>query len=228
MEWNRNRLRGVLRNLIAAASSTIMVAAPAVTLAQTEACEPVSARAGRELGCFIIGREELGALPKNPPLYRHLDTYPSREAAIAAKGPRGTVVESLEKIWLFTIAEAGWRPSGGHRVAEIGPLPLVDAEKYAAVYMEGVFKPGMSSAVHRHPGVEAWYTLTGEMCLETPEGKLVQGAGDPGVMVRGGLPMLLTGTGTTIRRSVVLILQDSSKPRSARATDWTPKGLCKN
>jgi hypothetical protein len=75
-------------------------------------------------------------------------------------------------------------------------------------------------------GVEAWYTLTGEMCLETPEGKLVQRAGDPGVMVRGGLPMLLTGTGTEIRRSVVLILQDASKPRATRATDWTPKGLC--
>ena len=45
-------------------------------------------------------------------------------------------------------------------------------------------------------------------------------------MVRGGLPMRLTGVGTGIRRSVVLILQDASKPRSTPAPDWTPKGLC--
>ena len=45
-------------------------------------------------------------------------------------------------------------------------------------------------------------------------------------MVRGGVPMILTGTGTTVRRSLVLILQDAAKPRSVLATDWTPAGLC--
>jgi hypothetical protein len=64
------------------------------------------------------------------------------------------------------------------------------------------------------------------MCLETPKGKLVQRAGDRGVMVAGGEPMMLTGTGTTVRRSLVLILQDASKPRSTLATDWAPTGMC--
>ena len=108
----------------------------------------------------------------------------------------------------------------------MGPLPLVDADAYAAVYMEGVFKPGMHSVVHRHPGVEAWYTVEGEQCLETPEGKLEQRAGAAGCDGRGGLPMMLTGTGTSVRRSLVLILQDAAKPRSVPATDWTPAGLC--
>jgi hypothetical protein len=109
----------------------------------------------------------------------------------------------------------------------VGPLPLVDADAYAAVYMEGVFKPGMHSAVHRHPGVEAWYTVDGEQCLETPQGKLEQRAGEPGMMVLGGVPMILTGTGKSVRRSLVLILQDAAKPRSVLATDWTPAGLCR-
>jgi hypothetical protein len=64
------------------------------------------------------------------------------------------------------------------------------------------------------------------MCLETPEGRLQQRAGDPGVLVPGGLPMVLTGTGTGARRSVVLILQDATLPRSVAASDWTPRGLC--
>ena len=45
-------------------------------------------------------------------------------------------------------------------------------------------------------------------------------------MVQAGLPMRLTGTGSGVRRSVVLILQDASKPRSTPAPDWSPAGLC--
>jgi hypothetical protein len=168
----------------------------------------------------------LGHLAAKPDLYWHLDAYPSRDAAERARAPRSTVVESLGRIWLFTIAPADWRPRGGDRAARIGPLPLVDADSLAAVYMEGVFEPGMSSVVHRHPGAEAWLTLEGSMCVETPNGALNQRAGDPGIVVRDGLPMMLTGTGTGPRRSLVLILQDATKPRSTPAHDWTPKGLC--
>ncbi len=190
-------------------------------------CIPVSERAGRELGCFILKREELGALPRNPALFWYLDSYPTLADAEAARGPRGSVVESLGRHWLFTIGPRGWHPASGHRVGRIGPLPMIGAERYTAVYMEGIFTPGMASVVHRHPGVEAWYTLDGAMCLETPEGTIHQRAGDPGRMVRGGLPMQLTGIGTETRRSLVLILQDASKPWLMLATDWTPKGLCK-
>lgn len=207
-------------------SAALTLAISSALGAQTVGCEPVSQRAGREFGCFITAREELGRLPRDSALYWHLDAYPTRTAAQAARGPRGTVVESLGRTWLFTIAGARWRPSGGERLATVGPLPLIGAESYAAVYMEGVFQPGMHSAAHRHPGVEAWYTLEGEQCLETPHGKLVQRAGDHGVMVPGGEPMMLTGTGTGVRRSLVLILQDASKPRSMLATDWSPTGLC--
>ncbi len=199
---------------------------PATLVAQTVGCEPMSQRAGREFGCFITAREELGRLPGDSALYWHIDAYPTRAAARAAKGERGTVVESLGRTWLFTIAGARWRPPGGEHLATVGPLRLIEAAAHAAVYMEGVFRPGMRSMVHRHPGVEAWYTLEGEQCLETPHGKLVQRAGERGVMVPGGEPMMLTGTGTSVRRSLVLILQDASKPRSTLATDWRPTGLC--
>ena len=194
--------------------------------AQTVGCEPASERAGRELGCFITARQELGALPKGSRLYWHIDAFPSKAKAEAARSSRSTVVQSLGRTWLFTIGEAAWRSPGGDHVSVVGPLPLVPADSYAAVYMEGVFKPGMQSPVHRHPGVEAWYTLKGEQCLETPRGKLIQRAGDSGVMVPCGEPMLLTGTGADERRSLVLILQDARQPRSMLATDWKPAGLC--
>jgi quercetin dioxygenase-like cupin family protein len=189
-------------------------------------CEPIADRAGRELGCFITAREELGALAAEPELFWHLDAYPTRAAAETARQARGTVVESFGRVWLFTIAPADWRPVGGTRVDRIGPLALVGADRYAAVYMEGIFEPGMASVVHRHDGVEAWHTLEGSMCLETPAGTMNQRAGDAGVMAPPHVPMVLIGTGTSVRRSLVLILQDSTRPRSTPAADWTPKGLC--
>lgn len=194
--------------------------------AQTAGCEPVSHRAGRELGCFITARQDLGALPRDSALFWYIDAFTTQAKAEAARAARSSVVRSLGRIWLFTIGAARWRPPGGERIGTVGPLPLVGAEAYAAVYMEAVFQPGMHSPVHRHPGVEAWYTLEGEQCLETPQGKLVQRAGDPGVMVPGGVPMMLTATGKGLRRSLVLILQDAALPRSTLATDWKPTGRC--
>jgi quercetin dioxygenase-like cupin family protein len=188
-------------------------------------CVPVSERKGRALGCYIIARQTIPELPRGP-LYWYLDTYPDLKAAQAAKGPNGTVVESYGKIWVFTIATKGSRPATTARVAEIGPLPVVSAKEHAAVYTEGTYKPGTRSDVHRHPGAEAWHILEGEMCIETPAGKRVQHAGDPAAIVPAGVPMQVTGTGTQVRRSIVLVLQDASKPRATPATDWTPKGLC--
>jgi quercetin dioxygenase-like cupin family protein len=167
----------------------------------------------------------LGRLPRQP-VFWYLDTYSTSADAQAAKGPRGTVVEALGKAWLLTIDVAGWRPSGGVRVAEIGPLPVNADADYSAQYMEAIFTPGMTAPAHRHSGPEAWYTLTGETCLETPEGKMVGRAGGSFVIVPEGPPMHLTATGTETRRALVLILHDSTKPPTTQAHDWVPKGLC--
>jgi quercetin dioxygenase-like cupin family protein len=198
----------------------------AIPNAQAQICKPVSQRTG-ELGCWITAHAELGQLPQ-PPIFWHLDTYSMRAEAEAAKGSRGTVVESLGRIWLLTIDVAGWRPTGGARVAEIGPLPVRADAKYAAQYMEAIFTPGMTAPAHRHSGPEAWYTLAGETCLETPEGKLVGRAGGSHVIVPGGPPMHLTATGTETRRALVLILHDSTQPPTTPVHDWAPKGLCRS
>ena len=49
----------------------------------------------------------------------------------------------------------------------------------------------------------------------------------PTALSYGLLGRGLTGTGTVVRRSVVLILQDATKPRSSPVHNWTPKGLCR-
>lgn len=210
--------------------STILWAIPVVSVcfvspaAIAQICKPVSERTG-EVGCWIIANTSLGLLPREP-IYWHLYTYSTLAAAESVKGPRGTVVESLGSVWLFTIDVEKWHPSNGERVAVIGPLPVTADIKYSSQYMEAIFTPGMTAPSHRHSGPEAWYTITGVTCLETSEGFMVGKPGGPAVIVRGGLPMHLTAIGKETRRSLVLILHDSSQPPTTPARDWTPTGLC--
>ncbi len=189
-------------------------------------CIPVSERAGRAFGCFILATQAIGPLDSGHAFW-HLSTFATRSAAEAVAGSHGRVVEALGKVWLLTIAEARWRPSQGTHVADIGPLPIERGVTYTAQYMEAVFRPGMKSLVHRHSGPEAWYTLAGETCLETPAGMLVGRAGGSPVIVPQGPPMELTATGTEVRRALVLVLHDSAQPATSPASDWSPKGLCK-
>jgi quercetin dioxygenase-like cupin family protein len=187
-------------------------------------CRPIAERKA-DVGCWIVVDDPIGPVPEQP--YWHIDRYPTRAAAEAAKEPAATVVESLQQVWLFTIADANWRSRSGDHVADIGPLPVRKGIQYSAMYMEAIFEPGMEAATHTHSGPEAWYTLAGETCLETPEGVQVGRAGGPPVIVPQGPPMHLTATGTSQRRSLVLILHDQSQPATTMTDDWTPKGLCK-
>ena len=193
-------------------------------------CLPISERAGRDVGCWLIVAEPLGQLSGSE-VFWHLDTYPSRAAAEAARGPRGTVVEALGKVWLFTIGGAGWRPSGGVRVAEVGPIFVKAGEQYTAQFAEGISNPGDVTPKHRHPGPEAWYTMAGEFCAESADGKTYLGTAGRGIVIQADLTgwsmMTLVATGTEVRRSIFLVLHQTAHGWTAPAPEWTPKGLCK-
>lgn len=187
-------------------------------------CIPVSERT-TELGCFVHAEQRLRALPRGP-LYWHIDRFPSRTSAVVARKANGTIVEILGQIWLFTIAGNSWHRSAGEHVADVGPLKLPEAKTFMATYMEGNFKPGMQSTVHRHPGTEAWFVLSGAQCLETPHGEYIGRPGAPAVIVPPGEPMLLTGVGKEQGHWLVLILMDATMPRGSPADDWTPNHTC--
>jgi hypothetical protein len=129
-------------------------------------------------------------------------------------------------VWLFTIEVPGWRPSGGACIAAIGSLSVSAEVHDVSAYMEAIFTPGMTAPVHHHAGPEAWDTVAGATCVETPDGKLVGRAGGAPVMGPGRPPMPLTATGTETRRALVLILHDASQHATMLASDWTPQGLC--
>jgi hypothetical protein len=194
-------------------------------LAAVFACFAMAPAQAARPGANTIATAVLGELPQTP-LYWHLDVYPTRAAAEAAKGARGTVVEAFDRVWLFTIAEAHWRLAGGERIARIGPLQLGSGGNFTASYLQAATSPGFQTDVHQYAGPGALYTLSGEVCLETPQGKLVGRAGGEPLLLAGGQPMRFTTIGTETRRTLVLVLHDSAQPWKVPASGWTPKGLC--
>ena len=187
-------------------------------------CETPRTGPADAVGCYVAGTGQLGVAPATP-LFWHLDTYPTLAAARAARGERGTVAEAHGRIWLFTIAEAEWRPAGGQRVARVGPLPLTPGRSYAMHYIEGVVPAAAMTPPHRHAGPEAWYILEGTNCLETPDGVRTASAGET-LVVPEGPPMVLTGVGTTTRRTLAVVVHDVAQPWTVLAPDFTAKGGC--
>lgn len=179
----------------------------------------------QEDGCYVTAITVLKTLPKGP-LFWHIYTYPTREAAEQAKGDStATIVNSLGKIWLFKIAPADWRSTSGQRVAIVGPLPGFDAKEYEARYLESISGAGPAhTPIHRHPGVEAWYVLSGAQCMQTPEKTFLIRDKETG-LVPAGAPMMLTRIKGP-ERALVLVLQDDSQPWMTKANDWKPTTAC--
>jgi hypothetical protein len=104
--------------------------APHTQTPEMPTCVPIAQRV-REGGCWIIVDEPVGRLSSEP-VFWHLDTFPSRAAAEAAKRPGAAIIEALQKIWLMTIANADFRAPSGDHVAKIGPLPVSSTIEYSA------------------------------------------------------------------------------------------------
>ncbi|NYF92295.1 quercetin dioxygenase-like cupin family protein [Edaphobacter lichenicola] len=185
-------------------------------------CKPAAERTQAE-GCWIVANRPLSKLPTE--VFWTLDAYPTRESAERASTVNSAVVEALGKTWLFTVGEKPASPSQGSRITQIGPLPVKPDEVYTAQYMEGILEPGSVSRTHVHSGPEAFYTESGESCLETPEGKQIGRKGTD-VIVPEGVPMELVASGSETRRGIILVLHSSAKPATTVVTDWKSKGLC--
>lgn len=173
----------------------------------------------------LLAHQMLPALPAEP-VYWHLDTFPSRDAAAKAATARGTVVEAFDAVWLFTIEGEGWRPKGGTHVADIGPLPVEPAPGHAAEYLRSVFTPGMTAPLHVHSGPEAFFAISGDTCLETPDGMRTGKGPGNSLFIRGGPPMLLMAIGKEPRKGFALILHDMARPPTTLTQAWQPRGLC--
>ena len=164
----------------------------------------------------VLAEKKVALLPVGRPgLYWRLENFPSLAQAQAAAGPTGLAAESAGRAWLATLGPKGGSSAGGTKVAEIGPLPPVVAPEYLLRLNEPSGPPGSITVVHAHPGTEAAYVLTGELCMRTPQGVIRVPAGRTEPGTGADIPMQVSSCGSTDLRGLVMFVVDATKPFSS-------------
>lgn len=100
---------------------------------------------------------------------------------------------------------------GGKHVASVKLPPLPPAANYSMLVISAYVQIGQTSRVHHHSGIEAFYTVDGEQCLETPTGAYRIPKGDS-LAVPAGVTMRLVATGHQPRRGFAVVIYEASQP----------------
>ena len=168
------------------------------------------------LAIKVLTEKKVAELPAGP-LFWRLENFPTLAQAQATAGPTGLAAEAQGKVWLITLGPAGGLSAGGTKVAEVGPLPPVVATQYLLRINEPSGPPGSITIVHSHPGTEAFYVLTGELCMRTPQGVIRVSAGRTEAGTGADIPVQVSSCGSTDLRGLVMFLVDATKPFSSPA-----------
>lgn len=150
-------------------------------------------------------------------LYWRLENLPTLAQAEAAAGPTSLAAEVAGRVWLFTLGEKGGATRGGTKVAEIGPVPPISATEYLLRVNRAGGSPGAKTAVHTHPGSEAFYVLTGRLGQKTPHGTSYAEAGQSMNGHGPDTPMEVFSAATSNLDQLVMFVVDATRSFSSPA-----------
>ena len=207
-----------LRCVVEAVGLLILVAGTASAQLEPSCVENSPERRG-EIGCSLV---ETKPLPDNlkEPLFWHIDRFDAGGPAHAAAGPSSVALEAHGTWWLLTIESQVENHHGGQHVTQVRLPSLPPAPKYSMLVMSAYIPSGLTSRVHLHSGVEAFFVVDGEQCLETADRAHTMHKGDTLVMP-AGVTMRLVATGSVPRRALAVIVFDAAQPPTTR-TDTGP------
>jgi len=193
----------------------VLVLSASVAWAQLEpACVENSPERRGELGCSLVENKPVPPGLK-PPLVWHIDRFATEDAARAAVGPASIAFTAHGVAWLMTIEPGASDHHGGQHVVAAAMPALPPAEKYAMLAMSAYVPPGLTSRVHNHSGVEGFFVVDGQQCLEMADRTYVMNKGAT-LVVPAGIAMRLVATGPTPRRALAVIVYDASQPPTTR------------
>ncbi len=195
----------------AARVRTTVAAAAVVAIATTPGL-------AQSLGEFVVTKmaeKTIDELPDGE-LYWHVENFGSVEEAEAAAGDFSLSTEFDDKAWLFTLAGKEADGRGGEHVTSIGPVPRIDASEYLLRINSATAPAGARTAIHTHPGPEAFLILSGQLTQNTPYGMHVLNAGGtmPGVPDQA---MEVVSTGDEELRELIMFIVDPARPFSEPA-----------
>jgi hypothetical protein len=194
----------------------ILIAA-IVVLASELWLSPSTATAQQALVIKPLAEKKVAELPAGQ-LFWRIENFTSLAQAQAAAGPWALAVESVDKVWLFTLGPAGGSSAGGTKVAELGPIPRVVAAQYLLRINDASGAPGSTTAVHAHPGSEAFFVLAGEQSIRSPQGVMRVNVGQAEAGQGAEVPMQVSSSGSADLHALVMFVVDAGKPFSSPAT----------
>jgi hypothetical protein len=164
-----------------------------------------------------LAEKKVADLPDGP-LFWRIENFNTLAQARDAAGPWALAVESAGKAWLFTLGPAGGSSSNGVKVVEVGPIPRITASQYLLRINEASGPPGSSTAVHTHPGSEAFFVVAGEQSIRASNGVTRVKVGQPEVGRGADSPMQVSSSGATDLHALVMFVVDAGRPFSSPAS----------
>ena len=163
-----------------------------------------------------VVEKKLKELPAGP-LFWRIETIATLADAQAAAGPTALAAEISGKVWLFTLGPQGGATPGASKIAEIGPIPPMQAPEYLLRINHASGPPGARTSSHSHPGSEAFYVLKGRLGQRTPHGVVHADAGTAMNGHGADMPMEVFSAGTTDLDQLVMFVVDATRPFSSPA-----------
>jgi hypothetical protein len=188
----------------------------AATLALGLGLFVATAQAQTALLVTPLAERKVGELPSGE-LFWRIETFPALSQAQSAAGAWGLAAESAGKVWLFTLGPAGGSSAGATKVAEVGPISRVAAPQYLLRINQASGAPGSVTAVHSHPGSEAFFVLSGEQSIRGPHGIQRVQSGQPEPGHGADMPMQVSSSGSTDLHALVMFVVDATRPFSSPA-----------
>ncbi|MEO8674183.1 MAG: cupin domain-containing protein [Casimicrobiaceae bacterium] len=177
---------------------------------------PAAATAQQPLVIKALAEKKVAELPPGP-LFWRIENFPALALAQAASGPWGLAIESAGKVWLFTLGPPDGLSAGGTRAAELGPIPRVVATQYLLRINQASGPPGSVTAVHSHPGSEAFFVVSGEQSIRGPAGTMRVKAGQAEAGQGSDVPMEVSSSGSADLHALVMFVLDAGRPFSSPA-----------
>ncbi len=188
-----------------------------VALAFVAVLMSTAAGAQQALQIKPLTEKKVGELPAGE-LFWRIENTASLVQANAATGPWSLVAESGGKVWLFTLGSRGGSSTDATRVAEVGPIPRIQAAQYLLRINEASGAPGSVTPVHSHPGSEAFFVLAGEQSIRGAHGVMRVQAGQAEAGHGADQAMQVSSSGASELRALVMFVVDAGKPFSSPAT----------
>jgi mannose-6-phosphate isomerase-like protein (cupin superfamily) len=164
-----------------------------------------------------LAERKVSELPPGE-LFWRIENFDSPAEASAAAGPWSLVAESAGKVWLFTLGPSGNSSPKSAKVAEVGPIPRINATRYLLRINDASGPPGSVTSVHSHPGSEAFFVLAGEQSIRGAPGTMRVKAGQAEAGQGAEKAMQVSSSGTTDLHALVMFILDADKPFSSPAT----------